>query len=350
MDLSIIIVNWNSIGYLRNCLESLCAETTGIKHEIIVVDNASYDGCGEMLRTGFPQARFIQNHQNRGFAAANNLAVTWSSGRFLLFLNPDTKISGPVIARMLSVFDSRPLAGVVGCKLLNADLTVQTTCVQSFPTLWNEVLDTEYFRSTFPNSRLWGNACLYIQDPGVFEVEAISGACLMIRRDVFERVGGFSTRYFMYVEDRDLCYAVRRAGFPAYFINTAEVVHYGGTSSDSRSESSFGTVMRCESLLNFMRYRRGRAHAAAYRLAMALSACCRLSLLWLVAGTCGTAGASAVPRGAIRKWWAVFRWSLGLESWARSYALPGKFEAPAPSRSLAPTMPSLADTGEKNRV
>ena len=318
MQLSVIIVNWNSVGYLKGCLSSIYAGAAGFEFEVVVVDNASYDGCAQLLEREFPRVRFIQSTANCGFAAANNLGVAHSSGSVLLFLNPDTQITGSALATMLSVFRAQPDAGIVGCRLLNGDLTVQASCIQAFPTVWNEFLDSEYLREAFPKSRLWGNAVLYGQEPGIFQVEAVSGACLMIRRDVFERVGQFNTRYFMYVEDRDLCYAVSRAGYPAYFINTAEVIHYGGTSSGSRSESNFAVVMRCESLWEFMRCRRGRLYAVAYRSAMALSASCRLIALLLAAAIRGKMGAGAMPRGAIRKWRALLRWSLGLERWARA--------------------------------
>ena len=345
MVLSVIIVNWNSAGYLKGCLSSIYAETAGIDFEVLVVDNASYDGCAELLEREFPSVKFIQSKANCGFAAANNLGVAHSSGRVLLFLNPDTQVRGSALATMLSVFRAQPNAGIVGCRLLNGDLTLQASCVQAFPTVWNEFLDCEHLRKAFPKSRLWGNAVLYVRERGMFHVEAVSGACLMIRRDVFETVGRFNTRYFMYVEDRDLCYAARRTGYLAYFVNTAEVIHYGGTSSGARSENNFGVVMRCESLRKFMRYRRGRPYAVAYRSAVALSACCRLIALWLAAAIRGQMGAGAVLRGAIRKWWAVLRWSLGLEPWARAYTAPANRTATgaAPPGSSASATPSIAD-------
>src|ERR1035437_5865526 len=146
MQLSVIIVNWNSVGYLKGCLSSLYAETSGLEFEVVVVDNASYDGCGELLEREFPRVKFIQSAENRGFAAANNLGVAYSSGRGLLFLNPDTHVRGHALATMLPVFHVEPRAGIVGCRLLNGDLTVQASCVQAFPPVWNEFLDAEYLR------------------------------------------------------------------------------------------------------------------------------------------------------------------------------------------------------------
>lgn len=315
MDLSIVIVNWNSLEYLRNCVASVYATTKNIAFEILVIDNASYDGCGEWLRESWPNVRFIQSDQNLGFGRANNLAAATATGRILLFLNPDTVVLDGAIERMISVLNETPDAGIVGCRLLNKDLSVQSSAVQAFPTIWNEALDSTFLRRLFPRSRLWGNSVLLERAPCVKEVDAISGACLMIKRDLFDKVGHFSPGYFMYVEDRDLCYKVRSAGYNTYFTNRAEVVHYGGTSSTARPESNFETVMRCESLFSFIRNRRGLLLAWVYRFVTALAALTRLLLLGLPAllmhGT---------RYNSFSKWKCVFRWSTGLSSWTRRYA------------------------------
>jgi len=320
MDLSIIIVNWNSIDYLKKCLSSIYGHAPGMQFEVVVVDNASYDGCAAILASDFPEVRFVQSTENLGFARANNLAFSKSTGRTLLFLNPDTEITGGALERMLVVFESKPDAGVVGCRLLNGDLSIQITSVQAFPTILNEALDITRLREWFPRSRLWGNAALWEREPCVSEVDCISGACLMIRRDVFEAVGHFSTGYFMYVEDRDLCYKVRQAGYRSYFINTAEVIHFGGTSTGSRPESSFETIMRCESLFSFMRWRRGRLYAGMYRLTMAATAVGRLAALGILSAFRSRRNQDRQLQNSLTKWVAIFRWTTGFESWARGYA------------------------------
>lgn len=131
MDVSIIIVNWNSVRFLRACIGSIERYTTGISHEIVVIDSASYDGCGEMLREEFPQVRFIQSAANIGFAGANNLAYRSARGQHVLFLNPDTELASPAVNVMLEHLQRCPDAGAVGCKLLNADGSLQTTCIQA---------------------------------------------------------------------------------------------------------------------------------------------------------------------------------------------------------------------------
>ena len=217
MDLSIIIVNWNSAEYLRKCLISLYKNVKQLKFEIIVVDNASYDGCEELIRKNFPDVLFIQSSHNLGFAKANNIGFKNCSGRNALFLNPDTEVVGPAINKMHLHLLSIPDSGALGCKLINTDLSIQTSCIKAFPTILNQALDIDYFKKVFPNMRIWGmkplfNECLYPQ-----EVDVVSGACIMVKRNAFEEVGMFSQDYFMYSEDVDLCYKIRGKGYRIHY-------------------------------------------------------------------------------------------------------------------------------------
>jgi hypothetical protein len=143
----------------------------------------------------------------------------------------------------------------------------------------------------------------------------------MIKREVFEAVGQFTTDYFMYAEDRDLCYKVRQKGYKTYFTDAAEVIHYGATSSDSRPESNFAIVMRCQSLLTFMRIRRGALHARAYRFAMAGAALIRLALLAALSIVFMGGARRRKVRNARHKWASILRWAIGLESWVETYPL-----------------------------
>ena len=133
MKLSIIIINWNSALFLRKCLASVYLNAPSVSFEVLVVDNASYDGCAEMVQSEFPEVRFFQSEENLGFGRANNFAVERSLGAALLFLNSDTEVIGPAVSRLLGCLRSRPNAGAVGAKLLNPDATVQESCIQSFP-------------------------------------------------------------------------------------------------------------------------------------------------------------------------------------------------------------------------
>lgn len=289
--------------------------------EVIVVDNASYDGSAVMVGQEFPEATFVQNTQNSGFARGNNLGADAAHGNLLLFLNPDTEIGVGALGKMISAFQNKPRVGAAGCQLLNSDGTVQTSCLQAYPTILGEALDLSSLRRWFPRWRIWGNAALLSGEPVVKPVECVSGACLMIRRAVFEAVGGFSQDYFMYVEDRDLCYKVHRTGLETVYVSGARVVHHGGTSSDSRPESNFAIVMRCQSLLTFMRIRRGGLYARAYKFAMAGVALVRLALLAaLFLVSVGSPEREKV-RNALHKWASILRWAFGMENWVESYPL-----------------------------
>jgi N-acetylglucosaminyl-diphospho-decaprenol L-rhamnosyltransferase len=283
MDLSVIIVNWKSVAFTRQCLASIYANAQALNFEVIVVDNASYDGCEEMVKFEFPQAIFLQSDRNLGFAGANNLAFARSQGRNVLFLNPD--------------------------------FTLQTTCVVALPSIVNQALSSNYLRKTFPKWRIWGMRPLFVAGNAPRPVDAISGACMVARREAIAQVGAFSTYYFMYSEDMDLCVKIARAGWKIYYVPEARIVHHAEGSSSSREESNFSSIMLCESLTRFMELHRGHWYAILYRCSTASIAACRILLL---------VAASPIaihPRGyhfvsrAFSKWCGVLAWCLGLTQW-----------------------------------
>jgi GT2 family glycosyltransferase len=311
MDLSIVIVNWNSIAYLREAIVSIYKYTRDLSFEIIVVDNASTDGGVRDLKDDFPMITVVESRENLGFSRANNLGYQHSSGNYLLFLNPDTKLVTPAINIMLGAIKSLPEPGVVGCKLLNSDFTVQTSCVQTFPTITNQVLDVEYLRLRWPSCKLWRLGALFSKTETPVEVDMVSGACLMLKREVFEQVGLFSEEYFMYAEDLDLCYKVRRSGLTNYYISTSSVVHHGGKSSNQQNVSQWSVVMKFNSIFKFCVKTRGNVYGVAYRIAMGASALIRLVLLTAMLGVRSSSGKAGALKSAVAKWIAVLKWSLG---------------------------------------
>ncbi|WP_157271638.1 glycosyltransferase family 2 protein [Azohydromonas aeria] len=320
MDLSIIIVNWNSRDLLADALDSVRDTVRGITYEVIVIDSGSFDGCAEMLEKSYGWVRFIQSATNLGFAKANNEAYRHAQGDVLLFLNPDTKVLGSAIQDMLQALKRRPDAGLVGPKLLNGDGSVQETCIRAFPTLVNQLLDSDFLRRRFPDSRLWGKRELGTVDALPKPVQALSGASLMVSRAVFERVGLFSTDYFMYSEDMDLCLKAARLGFQAYYVPSAVVVHYGGASSAQSPTSSFSAVMRLESQWRFFRKMHSAPYAAAYRAAMFVASLLRIAALAVMLPL--QMAKPAPQRGALhslRKWAARLRWTVGAQAWMRNY-------------------------------
>jgi hypothetical protein len=317
MDLSIIIVNWNSADYVRKCLLSIYSQTKGLDFEVIVIDNASHDRCEGIIRNEFPQTKFIQSKENIGFARANNLGAQHSSGRNLLFLNPDTEIIGSAVNVMFSYLESMPDAGAVGCKLLNSDLSIQTSCIQPFPTILNQILDVEYLKLRFPKFKFWGIKPLFFSNSKPEKVDVISGACIMVKRGIFEKVGLFSTDYFMYSEDVDLCYKIQNAGHKIYYINEAEVVHHGGGSTRAKREDYFAAVLMRESIFRFIKKTRGRTNALIYKLTMLTVSLGRLMLIAALMPLAVLAGKYDALAFPFNKWKKVLSWSMGFERWAR---------------------------------
>jgi GT2 family glycosyltransferase len=315
MDLSIIIVNWNSKDYLQKCIESVLAWTSDINFEIVVIDSASFDGADEMLKHCYPQVRFIQSDRNLGFAKANNVAFRESTGSYILFLNPDTELIGSDINILFDYIQTLPKAGAIGCKLLNADRSVQTSCIQAFPTILNQLLSSEFLRVLFPKSPLWGMTSLFDANDEPAEVDMISGACLMLRRSVFEQVGLFSEDYFMYAEDLDLCYKIRQAGYSNYFIPGTSVIHFGGGSVEKRP-SDFSVIMMRESIWRFMKKNRGRMYGLAYRISTLMSAIGRLLLLMILLPWQYLGQSGASWNASLKKWWTILTWSLGRKTTA----------------------------------
>ena len=309
MDLSIIIVNWNTAACVRQCLHSLFAHCRLDDVEIVVVDSGSFDGCDRMLAREFPGVRFVQSRENVGFARANNLGVRSALGEAFLFLNPDTVLHEDTPAQLLHCLDTLPRAGAVGCRLLNADGSVQTSALQAFPTVLNQVLDAHWLRERFPESPLWGMAPLYRRGSAPSEAAALSGACLAVTRQAFAAVGGFSECYFMYGEDLDLCRKLHDAGWKVYYTPETSLVHLGGGSS-RQAPGDFSIVMMRISVHRFIRLHQGRAAAAGYRVAMGVSAILRLLLI----GPARLFGDRVVRHGADswRKWRAILGWSAGL--------------------------------------
>jgi GT2 family glycosyltransferase len=319
VDLSVIIVNWKSAAYLDRCLQSIVDKTGGITYEIIVVDNASYDGSEAVARRYGAAVRFVQSNENVGFAKANNLGFRHSNGRILLFLNPDTEVARDSLARMHHRLLRLSDAGALGCRILNPDGTVQTSCIQAFPTIANQFFDADWLRRLTPRSRLWGMAPLFDPAVGAAEVEAISGACLMVHRAVFEQVGLFSTEYFMFAEDIDLCFKVRQAGFKNYYSGEATIVHYGGGSTRQAGRSLSSAVLVRESIRRFLKKFRGEAYSRAFVGSVATSSLARLALL-IVARLASRIGILSYARVADswNKWQRIFRWSIGMEAWAKN--------------------------------
>lgn len=234
LDFSVILVSYNVREFLRQALLSIRRALAGLSAEIIVVDNASEDGSADMVLAEFSDVRLIENPENLGFASANNQALKQVHGRIVVLLNPDTVVQENTFIAVRDFFESQAGrgAGMVGCKILNPDGTLQLACRRSFPTPWVAFTRLSGLSALFPRSRLFGKYNLtYLDADAVAEVEAISGSFMAVRREVLTTVGLLDERFFLYGEDLDWCFRLRAAGWKIYYVPQTQIIHFKGESS-----------------------------------------------------------------------------------------------------------------------
>lgn len=235
-DISIVIVSYNVRDLLENCLYSLYSALDGISHEVFVVDNDSDDATVEMVRTRFPAVDLIASEENLGFARANNLALARAQGRTLLLLNPDTLVQEDTVATMLAFFRENRDVGMAGCKIIKPDGSLEAACRRSFPSPWVSFTKLTGLSTLFPRSPLFAKYNLtYLSEDESYEVDAISGSFMMLRREVFDEIGGLDESYFMYGEDLDWCFRTQKAGWKLFYVHSTKIIHYGGESTKRSS-------------------------------------------------------------------------------------------------------------------
>lgn len=267
MDVSIIIVSWNTKDILRNCLQSISEQTDRIDFEVIVVDNASTDGSTAMVKKDFPQVTLIENSENRGFAAANNQGIAITKGRYVLLLNSDTIVLDNAISKTVSFADAHPKAAVVGCRVLNPDLTLQPTCFM-FPSILNMLLSTTYLYKLFPKSKFFGREQMTWWDRNdTSEVDVVTGCFMLVRHKAIEQVGLLDERFFIYGEETDWCCRFKKAGYKVLFTPFAGIIHFGGQST--RQVATRMILLNKGSKLLFLKKHKGYF---AYALACLLTA------------------------------------------------------------------------------
>lgn len=268
LDVSIIIVNWNTRDALRSCLQSIYRQAGEISFNVVVIDNASTDGSAEMVKAQFPQVTLIENMENRGFASANNQGITTAKGRYVLLLNSDTIVLNRAIAKMVSFADDNPEAGIVGCRVLNPDKSLQRTCFM-FPSILNMLLSSSYLYKIFPRSRIFARERMTWWDRSdVQEVDVVTGCCMLARREAIEHVGLMDERFFMYGEETDWCYRFKKAGYKVLFTPGAEIIHLGGESSKQATMQT--ALLRRGSRLLFFKKHKGYVSYASACLLIAL--------------------------------------------------------------------------------
>jgi N-acetylglucosaminyl-diphospho-decaprenol L-rhamnosyltransferase len=227
MDVSVIIVNWNAAAVLPACLASLPAALGELTSEIWVVDNASTDGSPAMVEAQFPQVSLLANNVNSGFAAANNQAASQASGRYLLLLNPDTISPPGAFEKLVRFADLRPDVGCAGPRLAHSDGRYQRSAWYGFPGLGMALMDAFYLWK-IPRLPLARQIELDPDKRGEpVSVDHLLGACLLIRRETWQQVGGLDEAFFLFLEETDWCYRARHAGWQIVYQPAITITHLG---------------------------------------------------------------------------------------------------------------------------
>mgnify|MGYP000436249468 CR=1 FL=1 len=307
MDLSIVIVSWNTRKLLEACLRSVYAETRGLTFEVFVVDNASVDGSPEMVERAFPQVRLIRNAANVGFARASNQALRLSRGRYVLLLNPDTVILDQALVRMVHFMDQHPDIGALGPKILTAEGEVDLRCARRFPSLLSELLELTRLSARFPHNRLFGNYLMsYWDHNDSREVEVLMGACLLVRREAMEQVGLLDENFYMYGEDVDWCYRLRKAGWRVWYDSQDYIIHLGSQSTKLVQEEM--GLERFKSRHALFRKHRGSLYAGAYKALMLAITLAKQAAFWAKALMSRDKGQRHRYQDKVRLHGQVLRW------------------------------------------
>ncbi len=232
MDLSVIIVNYNVKYFLEQALTSLKRASKDFKVEYFVIDNDSSDGSVEYIQENIPWVKLIVNRENVGFARANNQGLENAKGRYLLIINPDTVVGEETLKTLITFMEEHPKVGAVGPKIIDRKGKFEIDSRRTFPTPFSAFCKMTGLSALFPQSRLFAKYNLtYLSSETEGEVDALSGCFMLVRREVYESVGGFDDDYFMYGEDLDWCWRIKQAGWKVYYYPRAEIIHYGGESA-----------------------------------------------------------------------------------------------------------------------
>lgn len=232
MDLSVVIVSYNVKDYLRGALLSVIRASQALAHEIIVVDNNSSDGSVSMISGEFPEVRLIVSENNEGFAAACNRGIKASKGDYILILNPDTIVSNDALVNALSFMRSHPEAGAAGARMTDEKGNFLPESKRGFPSPLTSFfrlsgLGRVFKRSAFLNSYYLGNK----PDNQICKADILTGAFMFVNRRALDAAGLFDTSFFMYGEDIDLSWRIRKAGFINYYLPASRITHFKGRSA-----------------------------------------------------------------------------------------------------------------------
>lgn len=304
LDLTVVIVAWNSRRDLERCLPSLAEAAVVHTHEVVVVDNNSADGTLDYVQSVLPESIRCGNSSNRGFAAANNQGFALAHGRYVLLLNPDTVLHRDACDLLVQFMDLNPDVFACGPALFNGDGTPQRTGVR-FPAVWNLLVEACFLDRLFPRSRLFGAHRELFADPDIPRaVDYLQGSCLLVRRAVIERVGGLDEAFFMYFEETDWCKRMKAAGGEVWYVPSARVVHFGGGAFGHYDETRL--VAYHQSLLLFLGKHMSRPQNILVRVVLLFRTLLRLCI-WCGIAAGGNAGQRQRARSTIAGYARAFR-------------------------------------------
>jgi N-acetylglucosaminyl-diphospho-decaprenol L-rhamnosyltransferase len=304
ISISVIIVSWNVRDLLRACLATVARAGAEVVLQVVVVDAASVDGTPAMVEQEFPWVHLIACADNVGFPRGNNLGIAAANGRYLLLLNPDTELHDGALATLLAFMDAHPDVGVVGPQLLNSDGSVQSSR-RRFPTVATAVFESTWLEPLAPKRLLDHYYMQDLPDDQVADVDWLTGACLLVRREVVDQVGLLDEDYFMYSEELDWCRRIKAAGWRLVYLPAAQVTHHMGKSSEQAVTARHVAFQRAK--LRYWRKYHGRTIATFLRIFLLLT------YIWQIAVEAAKAAVGhkrTMRRQRIQVYWKVLRSGL----------------------------------------
>lgn len=252
LDMSIIIVSWNTASITCDCIQSIYDKASDVNYEIILVDNASDDDSVNRIKNKFPDVKIIENTENKGFATANNQGMAIAQGRYYLLLNSDTILLENALKKVIDYSDLHPEIGILGCKVLNADYSLQSTLFK-YPSLMQLLLSTIGF-NRFKDSYFSGDRYpreIYEEEN---DVDVVAGCFMLVRRAAIDQVGMMDEKFFMYAEEADWCCQIQNSGWKIRYAPVAEILHLIGKSSNQVRPQM--TLCRRAGILHFIKKHR----------------------------------------------------------------------------------------------
>lgn len=309
-DLSIVIVTWNNEREIADCLQSIRDNAGALQCEVFVVDNASRDATCRIVREQFPEVLLIDNADNRGFPAANNQAFERATGRHTLILNPDTILRPGTLDECVEYLEEHPEVGALGCRLIYPDGEIQYDCARRFPDLLTLFFESFYLHMLFPRVPLFSGTAMRSWDHrDSREVPCLMGAFILVRTPIVRALGGMNTDVFMFYEDVDFCYRIRKSGWKTYYLASAVTVHLHGASKHGTVSSLAGPT-----LWTFFRQHHGPAAAALCRGILLVRAVARLAVgAALLAPLRVLRPRRVTSLTDLKSHWKLLKWALGLD-------------------------------------